>query len=143
MSKARDIMNPGAQCIGENDTLAQAATLMRDLDVGALPICGEDNRLRGIITDRDIVVKCLAESGCDPRTATARQLAEGTLVWVDADADEDEVLQKMEQHKIRRMPVLENRQLVGMISEADVATKLGDQKVAHFVESIYAAPPTS
>jgi CBS domain-containing protein len=142
MSKARDIMNPGAQCIGENDTLDQAARLMRDLDVGALPICGEDNRLIGIITDRDIVVQCIA-AGSDPRSATARQLAEGTLVWVDAEADEDEVLRKMEQHKIRRLPVLENRQLVGMISEAELATKLPDQKVAHYVESIYAAPPTN
>jgi CBS domain-containing protein len=142
MSKARDIMNPGAQCIGENDTLDQAARLMRDLDVGALPICGEDNRLMGIITDRDIVVQCIA-AGSDPRSATARQLAEGTLVWVDAEADEDEVLRKMEQHKIRRLPVLENRQLVGMISEAELATKLPDQKVAHYVESIYAAPPTN
>jgi CBS domain-containing protein len=142
MSKARDIMNPGVECVGENDMLDKAARMMRDLDVGALPICGEDNRLKGIITDRDLVVKVIAEGG-DPRSTTAGQLADGQVVWVEADADEDQVLQKMEQYKIRRIPVIENHQLVGMISEADIATKLDDEKLAHFVESIYSAPPTS
>jgi CBS domain-containing protein len=142
MSKARDIMNPGVECIGESDTLDKAARMMRDLDVGALPICGEDNRLKGIITDRDLVVKCMADATCDPRSKTAREL-QGTVVWVDANADEDEVLRMMEQNKIRRIPVIEDHQLVGMISEADLATKLDDQKMAHFVESIYSAPPTS
>src|SRR4051794_9588131 len=60
MTSARDIMHSGAQCVGERETLDEAARKMRSLDVGALPICGEDDRLHGIITDRDIVVKCLA-----------------------------------------------------------------------------------
>jgi CBS domain-containing protein len=142
MSRARDIMHAGAECIAENETLDKAAQMMRDLQVGALPICGTDNRLAGIITDRDIVLRCVAE-GADPRMVTARELAQGTPVWVEADADEDEVLQTMEQHKIRRLPVMENRKLVGMISEADIATHLTDEKLAHFANSIYAAPPTS
>src|SRR5690606_24671010 len=63
MTTARDFMHPGAECIGENETLADAARKMRDMHVGSLPICGSDNRLHGIITDRDIVVKCVAEGG--------------------------------------------------------------------------------
>ncbi len=66
MDTARDFMSGGVECVGENETLADAARKMRDLDVGSLPICGEDNRLKGIVTDRDIVVRCLAEGG-DPR----------------------------------------------------------------------------
>ena len=61
MSKARDVMHLGTECIGEHGSLARAAEMMRDLHVGALPICGEDSRLRGIITDRDIVVRCIAD----------------------------------------------------------------------------------
>ena len=68
---ARDIMTQGAECVGESETLVDAARKMRDLDVGALPICGEDERLKGMLTDRDIVVRCLAAGG-DPAAAIAR-----------------------------------------------------------------------
>ncbi|HLU45955.1 MAG TPA: CBS domain-containing protein [Natronosporangium sp.] len=142
MTTAREMMHRGAECIGERETLTQAAQRMRDLNVGALPICGEDNRLHGIITDRDIVVKCIAQGG-DPNTVTASELADGTPVWVDADADESEVIQLLADHKIRRLPVIENRQLVGMISEADVAVHLSEPDVAAFVKSVYSAPPNS
>jgi CBS domain-containing protein len=74
MTTARDIMHTGAECIGEHQTLRHAAQRMRDLDVGALPICGDDDRLHGIITDRDIVTKSIAH-GADPATMTAGQLA--------------------------------------------------------------------
>jgi CBS domain-containing protein len=66
MTTAREMMTGGAECVGENETLEQAAQKMKDLDVGSLPICGEDQRLKGVLTDRDIVIKCLAE-GSDPR----------------------------------------------------------------------------
>jgi CBS domain-containing protein len=141
MHKAADIMHRGAECIGENETLDMAAGKMRDLRVGALPICGADDRLHGIVTDRDIVVRCIAE-GHDPRTTMARELAQGTPIWVDVQADENEVLRLMEQHKIRRLPVIENHRLVGMISEADVVNHLGEHKVGEFTSEIYAAPPS-
>src|SRR5262249_28580216 len=110
MSKAKEIMHWGAECVAASDTLETAARMMRDGDVGSLPICGPDNRLQGIITDRDIVVKCLAE-GRDPKTTTAGDLAQGKPVWVDADADDSEVLRLMEEHQIRRLPVIEERRL--------------------------------
>ncbi len=142
MSKARDVMHLGAECVGENGSLARAAEMMRDLHVGALPICGEDKRLRGIITDRDIVVRCIA-AGNDPATMTAGDLARGTPIWVDADADTQEVLDLMIESGVRRVPVIEDRRLVGMISEAELATQLDDADVKRFAESIYGAPPNS
>ena len=123
MSKAKEIMHWGAEYVAASDTLEMAARMMRDGHVGSLPICGPDNRLQGIITDRDIVVKCLAE-GRDPKTTLAGDLAQGKPVWVAADADDSDVLRLMEEHQIRRLPVIEEHWLVGMISEADLATHL-------------------
>ena len=135
MTTARDIMHSGAECIGEHETLDSAARKMRDLGVGALPICGDDDRLQGIITDRDIVLKCVAE-GCNPSSMTAGTLAQGAPFTVDAEADVDHVLHVMEEHRIRRLPVIENKRLIGMISEADLARSLPEEKVGHFVEVI-------
>jgi CBS domain-containing protein len=142
MSTARDVMHTGAECVDENESLATAAEMMRDLHVGALPICGADQRLHGIITDRDIVVRCVAE-GFDPMTMTAREMAQGTPIWVDADDDTDEVLRVMTESGVRRVPVLEDHQLVGMISEADLAVHLDEPQVAQFANDIYGAPPNS
>jgi CBS domain-containing protein len=136
--QARDIMHPGAECIGENDSIATAAQRMRDLGVGSLPICGADDRLHGILTDRDITVKCIAE-GRDPAQVRAGDLVEGTLFWVDANADIGEVLNQMEDHRVKRLPVIESHRLVGMISEADLARHLDEHRLAEFVEKVYAA----
>jgi CBS domain-containing protein len=133
---AKDLMSPGAECVQAHETLDRAAQMMRDLNVGALPVCGSDDRLKGIITDRDIVVKCVATGG-DPSKTTAEALAAG-LVWVSADATVEETLAKMEEHRIRRLPVIENGRIVGMISEADLARQLPDDKLAEFVHRIYA-----
>ncbi|UWP87499.1 CBS domain-containing protein [Dactylosporangium fulvum] len=130
-------MHPDAECVDENESLATAARKMRDLGVGSLPICGADDRLHGIITDRDIAVKCIAE-GKDPNQVTARDLAQETLIWVDASADVDEVLHQMEDHQIKRLPVIENHRLVGIISEADLAHNLDEHRLAEFVEKVYA-----
>ncbi|MBD0689886.1 CBS domain-containing protein [Streptomyces sp. CBMA123] len=141
MTTARDIMHTGAQCIGAHQTLDEAARMMREKNVGALPICGDDQKLHGIITDRDIVVRCLAE-GKDPATMTAIELA-GHLHCVRADDSIDAVLKKMEQHQIRRIPVIDGERLVGMISEADLAMghrdghRLTDQQIIEFMDSVY------
>ena len=137
MTTARDIMHAGAECIGESQTLQHAARQMRDRDVGALPICSNDGRLLGIVTDRDIVVKCLA-NGVDPGTVTAGQLAQAEPVAIDPAADVDEVLQLMTENQIRCLPVIDNRRVVGMISEADLARNLPEQAVGQFVEAICA-----
>jgi CBS domain-containing protein len=137
---AGEIMHRNAECVGENETLVDAARKMRDLGVGALPICGEDDRLHGIITDRDIVIKCLAE-GKEPSSARAGDLAQGTPFYADADADLDDVLRQMVDHKIKRLPVISNHRLVGMISEADLAKNLPEEKLGQLVEAIKSGPP--
>lgn len=138
MTIAREIMHADATCIQENETLEVAARRMSELDVGALPVCGPDDRLHGIITDRDIVVKCLAK-GKDPKSMTAGMLEQGKPITIDVGANTDDVLRAMEEHRIRRLPVIENHRLVGMISEADLARRLPEEQVGHFVEVICAA----
>lgn len=135
MTTAREIMTPGAECVGENQTLQEAAQKMKDLDVGALPICGEDNRLKGVVTDRDIVIKCLATGG-DPRTVTAGELAEGKPVTIGADDSVDEAMTTMTDHQVRRLPVIDGHDLVGMISQADLARSLPEDRVGELVELI-------
>jgi len=135
MKKARDIMTGDAECIGENETLADAARKMRDLDVGSLPICGDDNRLKGMVTDRDIVIKCVAE-GRDPAASVAGELATGKPVTIGADDSVEEVLRTMKQHKVRRLPVIDGHELVGVVSQGDVARNIDEDKVGDLVEAI-------
>jgi CBS domain-containing protein len=135
MATARDIMTGGVECVGENETLADAARKMRDLDVGSLPICGEDNRLKGMLTDRDIVVKCIAQGG-DPSSTRAGDYAEGKPVTVGADDPVQEILRTMSQYRVRRLPVIDGHDLVGMVSQADVARNLPEEMVGDLVEAI-------
>lgn len=132
----RGMMHSGAQCIRPEDTVQRAATTMRDLGVGALPICKESGELVGIITDRDIVIKCCAE-GKDLSSTQVGRLAKG-LVSVEADASVQDALRLMEEHQIKRLPVIENGRIVGMISEADLARSLPEHELAEFVHRVYA-----
>jgi CBS domain-containing protein len=135
--QARDIMHPGAECIGEGDSVAAAAQKMRDLGVGSLPICGADDQPRGIVTDRDIVLRCIAE-GRDPAQVRAGDLAQETLFWVEVTAGVGEALDQMEDHQVKRLPVMEDHRLVGIITEADLGRSLDEHRLAEFVEKVYA-----
>ena len=140
MSKtAREVMTGGAECIGENDTILDAARRLAELDVGALPICGEDNRLKGMLTDRDIAVKVLAK-GKDPAATTAGELGEGKPVTIGADDSVEEALRTMADHKVRRLPVIDGHDLIGIVSQADLARNVDEDKVGELVEAISAAP---
>jgi CBS domain-containing protein len=139
MATAREIMTSDATCASVNETLQDAARKMRDLDVGALPICGDDNRLAGMITDRDIVVKCIAEGG-DPSSVKVGDFAEGKPVTVGADDPVEEVLRTMTEHGVRRLPVIDGHDLIGIVSQADVAKNLPEQRIGDLVEAISSAP---
>jgi CBS domain-containing protein len=135
MTTARELMTPGAECVGEKETLVDAARKMRDLDVGALPICGEDNRLKGVLTDRDIVVRCIAEGG-DPARSTAGEFGQGKPVTIGADDSVEEALATMSKHQVRRLPVIDGHELVGMLAQADIARGAGEEKTGEVVEDI-------
>jgi CBS domain-containing protein len=137
MTTARDVMTTGTQCIKDDQTLADAARMMRDLDVGSLPICGADGKLHGMLTDRDIVVRCVAEGG-DCTQTRAGDVAQGSVHWVSADADIDDALAIMSEHQVKRLPVLEDHRLVGMISETDLTKKIDSGRLAHVVTDVYA-----
>jgi CBS domain-containing protein len=138
MSKtAREIMTGQAECIGENESVVTAAEKMARLDVGSLPICGEDDRLKGMLTDRDIVVKVLAQ-GKDPMQTKASELAQGKPVTIGADDFAEEALRTMTEHKVRRLPVIDGHELVGVLSQGDLATALGREQVGELVEAISA-----
>jgi CBS domain-containing protein len=136
---ARDVMTGGAECIGENETVVDAAKKMAELDVGSLPICGEDDRLKGMLTDRDIAVKVLAQ-GKDPNSTTAGELGEGKPVTIGADDSIEEALRTMKEYKVRRLPVIDGHDLIGIVSQGDLATQIDEKQVGDLVEAISAAP---
>jgi CBS domain-containing protein len=134
-------MHDGCECIGENQSLIDAAKRMEQLDIGVLPICGDDDRLKGMLTDRDIVVKALAH-GMDPAVTTVGSLAQGRPLTILADASIDQALELMREHAIKRLPVLDkDKRLCGMITEADIATAVSAQKTGQLVGAIASEQP--
>jgi CBS domain-containing protein len=120
--KIRDIMTSGARCVGPDESLTAAARIMRQLDVGALPVCQNDH-LDGIITDRDIAIRGVAE-GRDPTRTSVRSVMSPEIIFAFEDHDVEVAAQIMETNQVRRLPVLNNeRRLVGIVSLADVATE--------------------
>jgi CBS domain-containing protein len=120
MNTVRDIMTPSPTCVESSETVLDAARRMAEESVGALPIRGEDRRLKGMLTDRDIVVKVLA-AGKDPRAVHASEVPGGALVTVRADDGLEQAMHTMMEHKVRRVPVLDGSDLVGIVALADLA----------------------
>ncbi|MCF3172001.1 CBS domain-containing protein [Streptomyces sioyaensis] len=135
MPVARDIMTPSAECIGAEDSVLDAARRLTELGVGALPICGPDEKLKGVLTDRDITVKVLGK-GRDPQQTKTGELAQGEAVTIGADDGADEIFATMARHKVRRLPVIDGHRLVGMVALADVAHALPDPQVGDLLEAL-------
>jgi CBS domain-containing protein len=118
--KIREIMTPDAQCIRPDETLVDAASLMRQLDVGVLPVC-DDEAVVGMLTDRDIAVRAVADAR-DPSTTLVREVMSPGTIFVFDDHNVEEAVRVMEQHQIRRAPVLNReKKLVGIVSLGDIA----------------------
>ncbi len=134
MTTARDIMTPGADFVEGSTTVLEAAKKLASEDYGALPIC-EGEHLKGMITDRDIVVKVLAE-GKDPSSTKVIDLVQGEVVTIGADDPVEEIQRTMSHHQVRRLPVIDGDRLIGMVSQADLARSADPQTVADTVEAI-------
>lgn len=135
MAVARDVMTQDATCVQENDTVRDAAARLAELNVGAMPICGEDDRLKGMLTDRDIAIEVVAQ-GRDPEQVKAGELGGGKPVTIGADDPVEEALRTMAEHKVRRLPVIDGHELIGIVSQADIAKNLPDEQAGDLVEAI-------
>ncbi len=137
---AREIMTGGVECAQASETAADAARKMADLGVGALPICGDDNRLKGMITDRDITIKVVAQ-GQDPASVKVIDLADqDEVVTIGADDSLDEALATMAKYQVRRLPVIDGHDLVGIVSMADIASNVEDDKAGDVIQAISSGP---
>lgn len=135
--KARDVMTQNPQCVTREDKLADAARIMRSADTGFVPVVDDRGsmRLSGVITDRDIAIRHVADS--HPAECSVGDHMSDTIRTVSPDDDVDKVMKLMQRDQIRRVPVVENDRLVGVIAQADLATKrVGDKKVGETVEKI-------
>jgi CBS domain-containing protein len=130
---AQDIMTASPRTIASSATVGEAAKLMRDENVGSLPVVHQD-RLVGVVTDRDLAVRVVAE-GRDASTLVV-EVASDRPVTVEPTADLDEALQLMAEHQVRRLPVVEGGRLVGVIAQADVARLGKDKQTGDLVEGL-------
>ncbi|SHM80026.1 CBS domain-containing protein [Actinacidiphila paucisporea] len=128
-------MSAGTECVGAEEDTLTAAKKMTRFEVGVLPICGTDNKLNGMLTDRDIVTEVLG-AGKDPATTKAGDLAQGEAVTIGADDDAQEILRTTTAHKVRRFPVIDGHDLVGMVAQADVARALPDPPVGDLLQAL-------
>jgi CBS domain-containing protein len=135
----RDVMMPNVHTARLSQTLVEAAQVMRGDDVGSVPVVDE-GRLIGILTDRDIVTRVVAE-GRDPQAVTVGEVVSRDLVTVEPEQDLDDGLALMARHQVRRLPVVEEGRLVGILAQADVALEAKEKKVGEAVEEI--SKPTS
>ena len=134
--KARDIMTANPRCVTASDSASRAAEIMRDSDVGVVPVIEDSGsmRLAGVVTDRDLAVRVVAE-GRNGET-NVREIMSSGLATVRPDDDVDRVTELMKREQVRRIPVVEDDRLVGIIAQADVAREGRDRKTGDVVEKI-------
>jgi CBS domain-containing protein len=130
----REAMTASVSSVSPSQSLADAAEVMKGQDVGSVPVV-EDGRLAGIVTDRDIVTRAVAERR-NPQAVKVEEIASHDLVTVESEQDLDDALALMARHKVRRLPVLEGGRLVGMLAQADIALGAKEEKVGEMVEQI-------
>ena len=137
--KARELMTENPECVTREDTLQRAASLMRDRDVGALPVVSDNDsrRLIGMVTDRDIAIRHVAE-GHNGECKVEEAMSSGSIASAREDDDEKRVMELMREHKVRRIPVVgDDERVIGMIAQADLALEShNDRKVEKTVERI-------
>lgn len=137
--KSNEVMTKDPSCCVATDTVFDAAQLMKSENVGSIPVVNDNDtkKLEGIVTDRDLALKVVA-AGLDPKNAKVGDVMTTNVVTCGPDANVNEVIELMEEHQIRRIPIVdENEGLVGIIAQADIATRIEEpNKTAEVVESI-------
>lgn len=138
-TNVRDVMTTRPRCAAPDTTLSEVAELMEAEDVGAIPVV-DGERLLGMVTDRDIVIRAIAK-GKDPRETPVAQIASKDLVTLEPDQDLSDALKLMAQYQVRRLPVIEDEdRLVGVVSQADVALLAKEKATGEMVEEISKPP---
>jgi CBS domain-containing protein len=133
--KVKDAMHPGVTWVDPNTPIAELARRMRDEDIGSIPI-GENDRLVGMVTDRDIAIKAVAD-GRDVDSMTARDVMSSPILYCRTEQDLDDAARLMENHQVRRLPVInENKRMVGMLSLGDIAGSNNRQLSGEVVEAV-------
>lgn len=134
-TRAADIMSKDVTVIREDETVREAAERLAKDDIGVLPICDEQKQIRGVLTDRDIVVHVVAR-GMDPATTRARDMEQGELITLRPDDSIQHACDLMAQYKVRRLPVVDNGRIVGMVSQADVAKSVSPEQAGRMLTQI-------
>jgi CBS domain-containing protein len=130
MMQVNEVMTRGVECISPDATLRDAAARMKDLNVGSLPVCGDNDRLIGMITDRDVTVRATA-AGANPGTTRVRDAMTPDIVYCFDDQDVAEAARLMKENQIRRLVVLNrDKRLIGIVSLGDLAVETGDEMLA-------------
>ena len=127
--RVNEVMTHGVECVRPEDSIAAAAQKMKDLDVGALPVCGDNDRLAGMVTDRDITVRATAGC-CDPGGTFVRDVMTPNVIYCFEDQDVTEAARLMKENQVRRLVVLNrDKRLVGIVSLGDLAVEAGDERL--------------
>jgi CBS domain-containing protein len=136
MTQIREVMTKNPRTVRADDTVVDAARLMRDEDTGIAPIVDGDGKLIGVVTDRDIALRVVADER-DARATKVTDVASQNLVTIDPQQDLDEALRLMERHQVRRLPVVEeDGKLAGILAQADVARHTDSKRTGELVEQI-------
>ena len=136
--KARELMTENPECLSEQDTVERAAQLMRELNVGLIPVVDDANsrRLRGVITDRDITIRHVAEGHQGRDCKISEAMTRENLFTVTPDDDDRTVMARMKEGQVRRIPVIENDRIVGIIAQADLTLETTDSKAEEVERTI-------
>ena len=133
--KVKDAMHEGVTWVGPETPISELARSMRDEGIGSIPV-GENDKLIGMVTDRDIAIKALAD-GKDPAMMTARDVMSGPILYCRTEEDIDDAARLMEMHQVRRLPVIdENKRMVGMLSLGDIASATGAELTGEVTQSV-------
>jgi CBS domain-containing protein len=128
--RVSEVMTRGVECTRPDAPVREAAARMKDLDVGVLPVCGDNDRLVGMLTDRDVTVRATAE-GSDPGATRVRDVMTPDVIYCFDDQDVAEAARLMKEHQVRRLVVLNrDKRLIGIVSLGDLAVETGDEVLA-------------